>query len=230
MKITSIFILLGTFGGEWFQQAFAGISIQHLGNFGRTGWHPEGCLLTFVMCDQAVIVPCFTPSWQRMHTQRKKVGSLLSCGWQLRKRMPIHSLGIETIRGPYQTLFLGACRVVGRFPFFTFHYSRGKKATFRAAVATNNMNQGSGQQNIEYKLYGDADFGFQQGLAPVYSHKSTNTWFNDYDITVLDLPASWPDPNLQRTYGTLSRGRWETSDNNEDKKRETIKAAGACRT
>lgn len=42
-----------------------------------------------------------------IHTEREKVGSLLSCCWQLRKTMPIHSLGIEALSGPDQTLFVG---------------------------------------------------------------------------------------------------------------------------
>jgi len=36
------------------------------------------------------------------------------------------------------------------------------------------------------KLYGDADFIFQQDLAPAHTAKSTNTWFNDHGNTVLD--------------------------------------------
>ncbi len=33
------------------------------------------------------------------------------------------------------------------------------------------------------KLYGDADFIFQQDLAPA---KGTKSWFNDHGVTVLD--------------------------------------------
>jgi len=40
------------------------------------------------------------------------------------------------------------------------------------------------------KLYGDADFLFQQDLAPAHTAKSTKTCFNDHGITVLD----WPEP------------------------------------
>ena len=45
------------------------------------------------------------------------------------------------------------------------------------------------------KLYGDADFIFQQDLAPVHTAKSTNTRFNDHRITVLDWSANSPDLN-----------------------------------
>ncbi len=45
------------------------------------------------------------------------------------------------------------------------------------------------------KLYGDADFIFQQDLAPVHTAKGTKSWFNDHDVTVLDSPANSPDLN-----------------------------------
>ncbi len=36
------------------------------------------------------------------------------------------------------------------------------------------------------KLYGDADFIFQQDLAPAHTAKGTKSWFNDHGVTVLD--------------------------------------------
>ncbi len=45
------------------------------------------------------------------------------------------------------------------------------------------------------KLYGDADFIFQQDLAPVHTAKGTKSWFNDHGVTVLDWPANSPDLN-----------------------------------
>ncbi len=45
------------------------------------------------------------------------------------------------------------------------------------------------------KLYGDADFIFQQDLAPIHSAKGTKSWFNDHGVTVLDWPANSPDLN-----------------------------------
>ncbi len=35
------------------------------------------------------------------------------------------------------------------------------------------------------QLYGDADFIFQQDLAPAHSAKATSTWFKDHGIPVL---------------------------------------------
>ncbi len=54
------------------------------------------------------------------------------------------------------------------------------------------------------KLYGDADFIFQQDLAPAHTAKGTKSWFNDHGVTVLDWPANSPDlnpiENLDREY------------------------------
>ncbi len=64
------------------------------------------------------------------------------------------------------------------------------------------------------KLYGDADFIFQQDLAPAHTAKGTKSWFNDHGVTLLVWPANSPDlnENPMRIYGVLSRGRWETPD------------------
>ncbi|KAJ7316532.1 hypothetical protein JRQ81_002694 [Phrynocephalus forsythii] len=45
------------------------------------------------------------------------------------------------------------------------------------------------------KLFGEADFIFQQDLALAHTTKSTKTWLNDHGITVLDWPANSPDLN-----------------------------------
>ncbi len=45
------------------------------------------------------------------------------------------------------------------------------------------------------KLYGDADFIFQQDLAPAHTAKGTKSCFNDHGVTVLDWPANSPDLN-----------------------------------
>ncbi len=48
------------------------------------------------------------------------------------------------------------------------------------------------------QLYGDADFIFQQDLAPAHSAKATSTWFKDHGIPVLNWPANSPDLNPHR--------------------------------
>ncbi len=62
------------------------------------------------------------------------------------------------------------------------------------------------------KLYGDADFIFQQDLAPAHTAKGTKSWFNDHGVTVLDWPANSPDLNPIENLWGIVRGRWETPD------------------
>ncbi len=45
------------------------------------------------------------------------------------------------------------------------------------------------------KLYGDADYIFQQDLSPAHTAKGTKSWFNDHGVTGLDWPANLPDLN-----------------------------------
>ncbi len=59
------------------------------------------------------------------------------------------------------------------------------------------------------QLFKDADFIFQQDLAPAHTAISTKSWLNDHGVGVLDWPANSPD-----LYGVLSRGKWETRDQN----------------
>ncbi len=60
------------------------------------------------------------------------------------------------------------------------------------------------------KLYGDADFIFQQDLAPAHTAKGTKSWFNDHGVTVLDWPANSPDLNPIEQ-GSSIGGPWATS-------------------
>ncbi len=48
------------------------------------------------------------------------------------------------------------------------------------------------------QLFKDADFIFQQDLAPAHTAKSTKSWLNDHDVGVLDWPANSPDLVLSR--------------------------------
>ncbi len=45
------------------------------------------------------------------------------------------------------------------------------------------------------QLLKDADFIFQQDLAPAHTAKSTKSWLNDHGVGVLDWPANSPDLN-----------------------------------
>ncbi len=62
------------------------------------------------------------------------------------------------------------------------------------------------------QLFKDADFIFQQDLAPAHTAKCTKSWLNDHDVGVLDWPANSPDLNPIENLRVLSRGKWETRD------------------
>ncbi len=64
------------------------------------------------------------------------------------------------------------------------------------------------------KLYGDADFIFQQDLAPAHTAKGTKSWFNDHGVTVLDWPANSPDLNpIENIWGIIKRKMRDTRPN-----------------
>ncbi len=76
------------------------------------------------------------------------------------------------------------------------------------------------------QLYGDADFIFQQDLAPAHSAKATSTWFKDHGIPVLNWPANSPDLNpIENLWGIVKRKMRYARPNNEELK-ATIRAPG----
>ncbi len=81
------------------------------------------------------------------------------------------------------------------------------------------------------KLYGDADFLFQQDLTPAHSAKITSNWFADHGITVLDWPANSPDLNpIENLWGIVKRKMRDPRLNNTDELQTAIKAAWASIT
>ncbi len=74
------------------------------------------------------------------------------------------------------------------------------------------------------QLYGDADFIFQQDLAPANSAKATSTWFKDHGIPVLNWPANSPDLNLVKRKMRYARP------NNAEELKATIRATWALIT
>ncbi len=78
------------------------------------------------------------------------------------------------------------------------------------------------------KLYGDADFIFQQDLATAHTAKGTKSWFNDHGVGVLDWPANSPDLNpIENLWGIVKRKMRDTTPNNADDLKATIKATWA---
>ncbi len=78
------------------------------------------------------------------------------------------------------------------------------------------------------KLYGDADFIFQQDLAPAHTAKGTKSWFNDHGVTVLDWPANSTDLNpIENLWGIVKRKMRDTRPNNADDLKATVKETWA---
>ncbi len=51
------------------------------------------------------------------------------------------------------------------------------------------------------QLFKDADFIFQQDLAPAHTAKCTKSWLNDHGVGVLDWPANSLDLNQRESMG-----------------------------
>ncbi len=78
------------------------------------------------------------------------------------------------------------------------------------------------------KLYGDADFIFQQDLAPAHTAKGTKSWFSDHGVTVLDWPANSPDLNpIENLWGIVKRKMRNKRPKNADELKATVKETWA---
>ncbi len=84
------------------------------------------------------------------------------------------------------------------------------------------------QEMLEhFMLPGDADFIFQQDLAPAHTAKGTKSWFNDHGVTVFDWPANSPDLNpIENLWGIVKRKMRDTRPNNADDLKAAIKQPG----
>uniref|UniRef100_A0AAY5KSN5 Tc1-like transposase DDE domain-containing protein n=1 Tax=Esox lucius TaxID=8010 RepID=A0AAY5KSN5_ESOLU len=81
------------------------------------------------------------------------------------------------------------------------------------------------------QLYGDADFIFQQDLAPAHSAKATSTWFKDHGIPVLNWPANLPDLNpIENLWGIVKRKMRYARPKNAEELKATIRATWALIT
>ncbi len=67
------------------------------------------------------------------------------------------------------------------------------------------------------KLYGDADFLFQQDTRTLAPAQTTSKWFADHDITVLDWPANISDLNpIWNLWDIFKRKVRNSQSNNTD--------------
>ncbi len=62
------------------------------------------------------------------------------------------------------------------------------------------------------QFFKDADFIFQQDLAPAHTAKSTKSWLNNHVLVCLTGQQTHQTWTPERVYGLLSRGKWETRD------------------
>ncbi len=84
------------------------------------------------------------------------------------------------------------------------------------------------QDNLEHfmlpsadQLFKDADFIFQQDLAPAHTGKSTKNWLNDHGVGVLNWPANSSDRIVKRKVRNKRP-------KNADELKATVKEIWAC--
>ncbi len=78
------------------------------------------------------------------------------------------------------------------------------------------------------QLFKDADFIFQQDLAPAHTAKSTQRWLNDHGVSVLDWPANSPDLNpIENLWGIVKRKMRNKRPKNADELKATVKETWA---
>ncbi len=72
------------------------------------------------------------------------------------------------------------------------------------------------------QLFKDADFIFQQHLAPAHTAKNTKSWLND-QLGVLDWPANSPDLKMEYLWGIVKRKTRNKRPKNADELKATVK-------
>ncbi len=78
------------------------------------------------------------------------------------------------------------------------------------------------------QLFKDADFIFQQDLAPAHTAKSTKSWLNYHGVGVLDWPANSPDLNsIDNLWDIVKRKMRNKRPTNADELKATVKETWA---
>ncbi len=78
------------------------------------------------------------------------------------------------------------------------------------------------------QLFKDADFIFQQDLAPAHTAKSTKSWLNNHGVSVLDWPENSPDLNhIENLWDIVKRKMRNTRPKNADELKATVKETWA---
>ncbi len=76
------------------------------------------------------------------------------------------------------------------------------------------------------QLFKDADFIFQQDLAPAHTAKSTKSRLNDHGVGVIDWPANSPDLNIENM-GYCQEEMRNKRPKNADELKATVKETWA---
>ncbi len=76
------------------------------------------------------------------------------------------------------------------------------------------------------QLFKDADFIFQQDLAPVHTAKSTRSWLNDRGVGVLE-PVNSPDLNIENLWSIVKRKMRNKRPKNADELKAAVKETWA---
>ncbi len=78
------------------------------------------------------------------------------------------------------------------------------------------------------QLFKDADFIFQQDLAPAHTAKTTKSWLKHHGVGVLDWPANAPDLNsIDNLWGIVKRKMRNKGPKNADELKATVKETWA---
>ncbi len=77
------------------------------------------------------------------------------------------------------------------------------------------------------QLFKDADFIFQQDMAPAHTAKCTKSWVNDHGVGVLDWPANSPDLRIENLWCIVKRKMRNKRQKNADELKATVKETWA---